>query len=147
MKTIQIRWTRHVRCCWRSKDELISNMLLWTLSRGEAKVGQLARTYLPQFCADSRCTLEDLLGPLDNRDEWWERVREIRASSTTWWHLVIFLDFINKPFLNVTLAHLSRPNCIPMSTFLFELTILPDHLVYEELIFAVVWFFFASFLF
>ena len=29
-KTIQVRRTRHVRHCWRSKDELISDVLLWT---------------------------------------------------------------------------------------------------------------------
>ena len=30
MKTIQIRWTRCAGCCWRSRDELISDVLLWT---------------------------------------------------------------------------------------------------------------------
>ena len=29
-KTIQARRTRHVGYCWRSKDELISDVLLWT---------------------------------------------------------------------------------------------------------------------
>ena len=28
-KTIQVRWTRHAEHCWRSRDELISNVLLW----------------------------------------------------------------------------------------------------------------------
>ena len=31
-KTIQIRRTRHAGHCWRSKDELISDVLLWTPS-------------------------------------------------------------------------------------------------------------------
>ena len=30
LKTIQIRWTKHARHCWRSKDEFISDILLWT---------------------------------------------------------------------------------------------------------------------
>ena len=30
MKTIQVRRTRHAGNCWRSKDELISDVLLWT---------------------------------------------------------------------------------------------------------------------
>ena len=30
-KTIQVRRTRHVGHCWRSREELISNILLWTL--------------------------------------------------------------------------------------------------------------------
>ena len=29
-KTIQVRRTRHARHCWRSRDELISDVLLWT---------------------------------------------------------------------------------------------------------------------
>ena len=29
-KTNKVRWTRHAGHCWRSKDELISNILLWT---------------------------------------------------------------------------------------------------------------------
>ena len=30
MKTIQVRRTRHAGHCWRSRDELISDVLLWT---------------------------------------------------------------------------------------------------------------------
>ena len=60
-RTIQIRQTRHAGHCWRSKDELISNLLLWTPSHRRAKVEQPARTYLQQFCANIGCCLEDLL--------------------------------------------------------------------------------------
>ena len=45
-KTIQVRRTRHAEHCWRSRDELISDVLLWTLTYGRAKVGQSARTYI-----------------------------------------------------------------------------------------------------
>ena len=31
MKTIQVRRTRHAGHCWRSRDELISDILLWTI--------------------------------------------------------------------------------------------------------------------
>ena len=37
-KTIQVRQTRHVGHCWRSRDELISDVLLWTLTYGRAKL-------------------------------------------------------------------------------------------------------------
>ena len=37
-KTIQIRQTRHAQFCWRSKDKLISDVLLWILSHGQARV-------------------------------------------------------------------------------------------------------------
>ncbi len=36
-KTIQVRQTRH---CWRSRDELISDVLLWTPSYGRTKAGR-----------------------------------------------------------------------------------------------------------
>ena len=37
MKTIQVRQTRHAGHCWRSRDELISDVLLWTPTYGWAK--------------------------------------------------------------------------------------------------------------
>ena len=84
-KTIKVRQTRHARHCWRSKDKLISDKLLWTPSLGRAKVGRPARTYIQQLCADTGYSLEDLSGTMDDRDGWRERVREIRAGSATWW--------------------------------------------------------------
>ena len=41
-KTIQIRRTRYAGHCWRSRDELISDVLLWTHSHGRAKAGRQA---------------------------------------------------------------------------------------------------------
>ena len=43
-KTIQVRRTRHAGHCWRSRDELISDVLQWTPSYGRAKAGRPART-------------------------------------------------------------------------------------------------------
>ena len=83
MKTIKVRWTRHVGHCWRSKDELISDILLWIPSHGRAKAGWPARTYIQQLCANTGYSLEDLRGVIDNRDGWQERVREICAGSMT----------------------------------------------------------------
>ena len=77
--TIQVRWTRHAGHCWRSKDELISNIPLWTPSHGWA-----ARTYI-QLCADTGCSLEDLSRAIDDRDGRPERVKEIYAGRATWW--------------------------------------------------------------
>ena len=54
MKTIQVRTTRHAWHCWRSKDELISDVLLWTPAYGQAKAGRQARTYIQQLCEDTR---------------------------------------------------------------------------------------------
>ena len=85
-KTIKIRRTRHVGHCWRNRDELISDVLLWTPSHGRAKAERPARTYIQQLCANTRCSPEDLLESMDNREGWRERVRYIRADSATrWW--------------------------------------------------------------
>ena len=84
-KTIQIRRTRHAGHCWRSTDELISDVLQWTPSHRQAKVGP-ARTYIQQLCADRGGSLVDLPGAMDDRDEWREKVREIRTGSVTWWN-------------------------------------------------------------
>ena len=78
-KTIQIRWTRHAGHCWRSKGELISNVLLWTFSDWRAGVGRPARIHLQQLCMDTGCSLEDLPEAMDDREEWQEKVREICA--------------------------------------------------------------------
>ena len=46
MKTIQARRTIRARHCWRSKDELISDVLLWASTYGRAKQDdQLEHTY------------------------------------------------------------------------------------------------------
>ena len=84
-KTIKVRWTRHAGYCWRSKDELISDVLLWNPSQGQAKAGQPARTYIQQLCADTGCSPEDLLEAIDDREGWQERVRDIHADGVTWW--------------------------------------------------------------
>ena len=43
MKTIQIRRTRHAGHYWRSRDELIIDVLLWIPSHGRAKAGRPAK--------------------------------------------------------------------------------------------------------
>ena len=45
-KTMQARQTRHAGHCWRSKDELISNVLIWTPHMAKQKQDdQLEHTY------------------------------------------------------------------------------------------------------
>ena len=72
-KTIQVKQTRHAGHSWRSKDEFISDVLLWTSTHGCASVGQLARTYLNQLCADTGSSLENLPGAMNDGDRWRER--------------------------------------------------------------------------
>ena len=84
-KTIQVRRTRHAGHCWRSRDELIRDVLLWIPTHGRAKAGRPARTYIQQLCEDTGCCPEDLPRAMNDREEWRERVRYIRAASTIWW--------------------------------------------------------------
>ena len=44
--TIQVRRNRHAGHCWRSRYELISDVLPWTPTYGRARAGRLARTYI-----------------------------------------------------------------------------------------------------
>ena len=85
-KTIQIRWTRHAGHCWRSRDELISDILLWTPSHGRAKAGRPAQTYIQQLCEDTGCSPEDLPKAMNDRERWRKRVRGIHADGMMrWW--------------------------------------------------------------
>ena len=84
-KTIQVIRTRHAGHCWRSRDELIRDVLLWIPTHGRAKAGRPARTYIQQLCEDTGCCPEDLPRAMNDREEWRERVRDIRAASTIWW--------------------------------------------------------------
>ena len=84
-KTIQVRRTRHTEHCWRSRNELISDVLLWAPTYGRAKAGQPARTYIQQFCDDTGCSPEDLPKAMNDKEKWRERARDIRAGGTTWW--------------------------------------------------------------
>ena len=86
-KIIQVRRTRHAWPCWRSRDELISDVLQWTSTYGRAKAGQPPRTYIQQLWEDTGCTPEDLPEAMNDRENWWERVRDIRAGGMIWWWL------------------------------------------------------------
>ena len=80
-KNIQIRQVIHG---WRSKNEFVSNILLWTPSHWRASVGQPTRTYLQLLCMDRGCSLEDLPEAIKDRDKWWER--ESGKSVLAAWH-------------------------------------------------------------
>ena len=84
-KTIQVRRARHAGHCWRSRDELIRDVLLWTPTHDRAKAGRPARTYIQQLCENTGCCPEDLPRAMNDREEWRERVRDIRATSAIWW--------------------------------------------------------------
>ena len=88
-KTIKVRWTRHTGHCWRSRDELIGDVLRWTPAHGRAKARRLARTYIQQLCEDMGCSPGDLPETMNDREEWREKVRDIHAGGTTRWYIYI----------------------------------------------------------
>ena len=52
--------TRYAGHCWRSRDELISDIVLWIPSHERSKAGRLARIFIQQLCIDTVYSLEDL---------------------------------------------------------------------------------------
>ena len=98
MKTIQNRRTWHAGHCWRSRDELISDVLLWTPTHGRAKAGRPAWTYIQQLCEDTEFCPEDLPEAMNDMEKWRERVRDIRATSTTlWWWWLTSRSYLSEP--------------------------------------------------
>ena len=81
-KTIHVRRTRHAGHCWRSKDELISEVLQWTPTYGQQKQDQLELTY-SSYVRTSGFNPEDPPEAMNNREKWRERVRDICAGGTT----------------------------------------------------------------
>ena len=82
-KTIKVGRIRHAAHCWRSRDELISEILQWTPSHGRAKAGRPAKICIQQLYADTGCSPEDQSEARDDREGWQERVKDIRADSET----------------------------------------------------------------
>ena len=73
-KTIKLKRKRHAVKYWRSKDELISDVLLWILHMN-------VPVLTDQLCSDTGCHLEDLLGTVNDRDGWRESERERERES------------------------------------------------------------------
>ena len=84
-KTIQVRRTRQAGHCWRSWDELISDVLIRTPTYGRAKAGRLARTYIQHSVRIRDVALKTCQRRWTIGEKWRERVRDICADSTTWW--------------------------------------------------------------
>ena len=91
-KTIKVSPTRQAEHCWRSRDELISDVLLWTPSHGRAKARRPARTTYSSSVRIRDVTLRTCqkkwtIGRSGDREEWhdkmirwWWRLRKLRTS-------------------------------------------------------------------
>ena len=67
--------------CWRAKQELASDLLLWAPRHGKTRVGRPAITYIDQLSRDTGCLPEDLATLMEDRNGWRDRLN-VRASST-----------------------------------------------------------------
>ena len=123
---------RHVGHCWRSRDELIRDVLLWTPTHGRAKAGRPARTYIQQLCEDTGCCPEDLPRVMNDREEWRDRVSisvlPARHDDDDDFHIIliasvnrIIYDFFRKS----TVSLMSR-RFLSFSPY-FSLSIYPSH--------------------
>ena len=82
---------RDVERCWKSKDELMSDVLLWTLIHGPTSISKPARTDIHQLSTDTGCRQDDLSGAMDDRKRWWERVKELCAVCVAWSWIFCFI--------------------------------------------------------
>ena len=71
-KSIKVRRTRHAGRWWRSRGDLISDVLVWPPTYGRAKAGRRARTYIEQLCEDRGCSPEDLTEAMKDWEKWRE---------------------------------------------------------------------------
>ena len=70
------------------------------------------RTYTQQLCVNTGCNLEYLSGVMDDRDGWWERVREICAGSVTWWWHNFYWLFVPLTYWPSTELSIKRCTCV-----------------------------------
>ena len=67
---------------WRSREEMISEVLLWEPLHGQRKPGRLQKTYTAKLRDDSGCTTDELKTAMGDRYEWRQRFMLCRESST-----------------------------------------------------------------
>ena len=75
---IRERRTQYAGLCYRRKDKVISDVILWDPKHGTAKVGRPVKTKL--LTEDIGLQLEDLHKKMDDRLFWRERVNVVRAT-------------------------------------------------------------------
>ena len=98
-KIIQVRRTRHAGHCWRSRDELISDVLLWTPAYGQARAGRTARTYIQQLCENTGCSPEDLSEAMNDRQvRSWISVSLARHEDDIYIYIYIYISVF--PYLS-----------------------------------------------
>ena len=90
-QTTQVRWTKYTKRCWWSKDELISDILPWTLTHGCTNVGWPTKTSIHMSSVWTLCRLEDqprLMTREGQRNPvgmpWWSKGPNKESNGSVW---------------------------------------------------------------
>ena len=79
--TLMIRRPQFIGHCWRKKDEVISDPLLWEPMHNTRKRGRPATTYVDQLRNDTGLSIAELKSIMGNRKEWMKLVNGVRVRS------------------------------------------------------------------
>ena len=63
----RLRFSGH---CWRSKNEVVSDVLLWLPIHGRRSRGRPTTTFVDPLMEDTSCNYEELPNAMMNRQEW-----------------------------------------------------------------------------
>ena len=72
----RLRFAGH---CWRRKDELCSQLLLWEPTHGKRRVGAPAKTYVNLLEDDTGIKKEEFQKLMGDRELWRDYVGDIRG--------------------------------------------------------------------
>ena len=82
-KSIRMQRLRFAGHCWRSKDEVASDLVLWQPQHGNLSRGRPAKTYIDQLRDDNDLlTTDEIKTTMNDREGWRKYVMDYRASST-----------------------------------------------------------------
>ena len=80
--TIRDRRLRFAGHCFRSKEKIASDLILWQPSHGLRTPGRPSKTFVDKLAEDMNCKTEELKNLMNDRKEWKERVMACLVHST-----------------------------------------------------------------
>ena len=107
-KTLKVRQKRHTGHCWRSKEEVISDVLQWIPSNGLGTIGRQARNTSSKFVRIQNviCGERWRIGTDGEREQ--NIVRKNRASSAIFLLLLLLIRVLWSICLSSSLVHLRK---------------------------------------
>ena len=75
------RRLRSVEHMWRTKEELVCQLLIWKPKQGTRKRGKPAITYVDQLINDTGLSTKELKNAMEDREIWKILVDDVRACS------------------------------------------------------------------